>query len=111
MQYKLLGKTGVLVSEICLGAMTFGGKGYWQAIGQLPQEDVNKLVRAAIDKGVNFIDTANAYSEGLSEILWASPSRKWAFKGNNLLLPQSYEFGWEMAQTRLDSHGFTLPIR
>jgi aryl-alcohol dehydrogenase-like predicted oxidoreductase len=69
MKYNLLGKTGVLVSEICLGAMTFGGKGYWQAIGQLPQEEVNKLIKAAIDKGVNFIDTANAYSEGLSEIL------------------------------------------
>jgi aryl-alcohol dehydrogenase-like predicted oxidoreductase len=69
MKYNLLGKTGVLVSEICLGAMTFGGKGYWTAIGQLPQEEVNKLIKAAFDKGVNFIDTANAYSEGLSEIL------------------------------------------
>ena len=45
MKYNLLGKTGVLVSEICLGAMTFGGKGYWQAIGQLPQEEVNKLIK------------------------------------------------------------------
>jgi len=58
-----------LVSELCLGAMTFGGKGYWEAIGQLKQEEVNKLVKSAIDNGINFIDTANAYSEGLSETL------------------------------------------
>lgn len=69
MKYNLLGKTGVFVSELCLGAMTFGGKGYWQAIGQMQQDDVNKLVGTAIDKGINFIDTANAYSEGLSEIM------------------------------------------
>jgi aryl-alcohol dehydrogenase-like predicted oxidoreductase len=68
MKYNQLGKTGVLVSELCLGAMTFGGKGYWQAIGELPQDEVNKLVKTAIENGINFIDTANAYSEGLSEI-------------------------------------------
>ena len=69
MKYNQLGKTGVLVSELCLGTMTFGGKGYWQAIGQLPQDEVNKLVRTSVDQGINFIDTANAYSEGLSETL------------------------------------------
>ena len=69
MKYNQLGKTGVFVSELCLGAMTFGGKGYWQAIGQLQQDEVNKLIKTAIDKGINFIDTANAYSEGLSEIM------------------------------------------
>ena len=69
MKYKLLGNTGVLVSELCLGTMTFGGKGYWQAIGQLPQPEVNLLVKTAFDEGINFIDTANAYSEGLSETL------------------------------------------
>ena len=69
MKYNQLGKTGVLVSELCLGAMTFGGKGYWKAIGELPQDDVNKLTKTAIDNGINFIDTANAYSEGLSELM------------------------------------------
>jgi aryl-alcohol dehydrogenase-like predicted oxidoreductase len=69
MKYNLLGKTGVLVSELCLGTMTFGGKGYWTAIGQLPQPEVNQLVKTAIDQGINFIDTANAYSEGLAETL------------------------------------------
>jgi aryl-alcohol dehydrogenase-like predicted oxidoreductase len=69
MKYKQLGKTGVLVSELCLGTMTFGGKGYWTAIGQLPEEAVNQLIKTAIDQGINFFDTANAYSEGLAEIL------------------------------------------
>jgi len=69
MKYNQLGKTGVLVSELCLGAMTFGGKGYWKAIGEQSQEEVNLLIQTAIDHGINFIDTANAYSEGLSEIM------------------------------------------
>jgi aryl-alcohol dehydrogenase-like predicted oxidoreductase len=69
MNFKILGNTGVIVSELCLGAMTFGGKGYWEAIGRLNQNEVNKLIKLAIDKGINFIDTANAYSEGLSEEL------------------------------------------
>jgi aryl-alcohol dehydrogenase-like predicted oxidoreductase len=69
MKYNLLGNTGVLVSELCLGAMTFGGKGFWKAIGEQPQEEVNQLVKLAVDKGINFIDTANVYSEGLSELL------------------------------------------
>jgi aryl-alcohol dehydrogenase-like predicted oxidoreductase len=69
MKYNLLGNTGVLVSELCLGAMTFGGKGIWKAIGEQPQEEVNQLVKLALEKGINFIDTANVYSEGLSELL------------------------------------------
>ncbi len=69
MKYNELGKTGVLVSELCLGTMTFGGKGYWQAIGQVPQDEVNQIVKTAVDNGINFIDTANGYSEGLSETM------------------------------------------
>ncbi len=69
MKYNQLGKTGVLVSELCLGTMTFGGKGYWKAIGEQTQEEVNKLTKTAIDSGINFIDTANAYSEGVSETM------------------------------------------
>jgi aryl-alcohol dehydrogenase-like predicted oxidoreductase len=69
MKYNELGKTGVLVSELCLGTMTFGGKGYWTAIGQVPQDEVNQIVKTAFDKGINFIDTANAYSEGMSEAM------------------------------------------
>jgi len=69
MKFKQLGKTGVLVSELCLGTMTFGGKGYWKAIGQMPEDAVTQLLKSAIDQGINFFDTANAYSEGLAETL------------------------------------------
>ncbi len=67
MKYKQLGRTGLLVSELCFGAMTFAGKGFWEVIGQQPQEAVNNLVARALDAGVNFFDTANVYSEGESE--------------------------------------------
>jgi len=68
MRYNLLGNTGLYVSELCLGAMTFGGSGgMWQAIGQLGSQESLALVSAAVDGGVNFIDTADVYSEGQSE--------------------------------------------
>ena len=67
MRYRKLGRTGLAVSEICLGAMTFGGDGFWKVIGALDQDAVSKLVKGAFDKGVTFIDTADVYSNGLSE--------------------------------------------
>jgi aryl-alcohol dehydrogenase-like predicted oxidoreductase len=69
MRYNLLGKTGLFVSELCLGAMTFGGKGFWQVIGSLGNREVEALVGASLEAGVNFIDTADVYSEGESETL------------------------------------------
>ena len=69
MRYRKLGRAGLAVSEICLGAMTFGGEGIWRAIGSLQIEETKKLVTAAFDKGVTFIDTANVYSSGASEKL------------------------------------------
>jgi aryl-alcohol dehydrogenase-like predicted oxidoreductase len=69
MRYHQLGKTGLFVSELCLGAMTFGGKGFWEAIGKLGGGEAEALVGAALDAGVNFIDTADVYSEGESERL------------------------------------------
>jgi aryl-alcohol dehydrogenase-like predicted oxidoreductase len=67
MKYKQLGRTGLLVSELCFGTMTFGGKGFWTVIGQLLQDAANDLIDRALDAGINFIDTANVYSEGESE--------------------------------------------
>src|ERR1700761_6990129 len=69
MRYRQLGRTGLYVSEICLGAMTFGGQGMWQAIGALQQDETTKLIGRALKGGVNFIDTADVYSEGRSEQL------------------------------------------
>ncbi|KEZ77456.1 aldo/keto reductase [Salinisphaera hydrothermalis] len=70
MRYNKLGNTGLFVSELCLGTMTFGGQGeVWSQIGDLQQADAEKLVGQALDAGINFIDTADVYSEGQSEII------------------------------------------
>ncbi len=68
MRYNELGGTGLFVSELCLGTMTFGeSDGIWKPISGVKQQEANELVKAAIEAGVNFIDTANVYSAGLSE--------------------------------------------
>ena len=68
MRTNKLGRTGLLVSELCLGTMTFGGgDGMWQKIGALQQTDAERLVGRAIEAGINFFDTADVYSEGISE--------------------------------------------
>ncbi len=70
MKYRLLADTGVFVSELCLGAMTFGGRGQmWEVIGGLDQAATDAIVGRALDAGVNFIDTADVYSAGESETL------------------------------------------
>ncbi len=67
MKMRYMGNTGIKVSELCFGAMTFGGKGYWKYVGELVQKDASELVSLALDGGINFFDTADVYSEGLSE--------------------------------------------
>jgi len=68
MRYRTLGPSGLLVSELCLGTMTFGGTdGMWGQIGQLRQPEADALVKTAIEAGINFIDTANVYAGGESE--------------------------------------------
>ena len=86
MKYKLLGNTGLKVSELCLGTMTFGGRGMWTAIGTLPQEKANELVKMAVEGGINFIDTANIYSEGLSEKMTGQAIRDLGLKRDELVL-------------------------
>ena len=86
MKYNILGNTGLLVSELCLGTMTFGGKGYWTAIGQLGQEQVDQLVKRSVDAGINFIDTANVYSEGLSEEMTGQAIRNLGLKRDELII-------------------------
>jgi aryl-alcohol dehydrogenase-like predicted oxidoreductase len=67
MEYRTLGRTGLNVSSICLGTMTWGGKGFWEVVGKLDVGSAEAQLRLALDAGVNFIDTANVYHEGLSE--------------------------------------------
>jgi len=86
MKYNLLGNTGLKVSELCLGTMTFGGRGFWTAIGTLAQDQVNTLVKQSIDGGINFIDTANVYSEGLSEQMTGQAIRDLGLKREDLVI-------------------------
>ena len=68
MNYRPFGSTGLLVSELCFGAMTFGGESdVFKAIGALKQSDATKLVETALDAGINFFDTADAYAGHESE--------------------------------------------
>jgi aryl-alcohol dehydrogenase-like predicted oxidoreductase len=70
MRYRPFGRTGLFVSELCLGTMTFGGQdAFWGAIGKLGAAEVETIIGTSLDAGVNFIDTADVYSEGQSEVL------------------------------------------
>src|SRR5215204_4659392 len=70
MRFRKLGNTGLIVSEMCLGAMTFGsGEGMWATVAGVSQDDVSDLIKTAFDRGINFIDTADFYSNGRSEVV------------------------------------------
>ena len=82
-----LGHTGLFVSELCLGTMTFGGTGeVWSKIGGLDQAGADQLMKTAIDKGINFIDTADVYSEGLSEEITGRSIKALGVPRNELVL-------------------------
>jgi aryl-alcohol dehydrogenase-like predicted oxidoreductase len=70
MKYRQLADTGVFVSELCLGTMTFGGGAQiWETIGGTDQAVVDSIVNRALEAGINFIDTANVYAAGQSETM------------------------------------------
>ena len=70
MRYNRLGKTGLFVSELCLGTMTFGGgEGLWGKIGNLQQQESERLIARSLEAGINFIDTADVYASGVSETI------------------------------------------
>ena len=70
MRYNRLGNTGLFVSELCLGTMTFGGgEGIWGKIGSLQQQEAERLIARSLDAGINFIDTADVYAQGVSETI------------------------------------------
>ena len=67
MEYRQLGRSGLRVSTLTLGTMTFGGRGDFAQVGSTDAEDATRQVDRCLDAGVNLIDTADVYSEGLSE--------------------------------------------
>ncbi|MGE0402321.1 MAG: aldo/keto reductase, partial [Kofleriaceae bacterium] len=86
MKYNRLGRSGLYVSEICLGTMTYGGKGFWEVIGKLGPDAVAGQLKTAIDAGVNFIDTANVYHEGESEKLVGAAIKKLGLARDKLVI-------------------------
>ena len=88
MRYRLLGQTGLYVSELCLGTMTYGGggAGIWASIGKLQQDAVDEQVKTAVDAGINFIDTANVYSLGQSETLLGQSLKSLALPRDQLII-------------------------
>jgi aryl-alcohol dehydrogenase-like predicted oxidoreductase len=78
MEYRQLGNSGLKVSVLTMGTMTFGGKGNFAKVGNVSLDEVRRLIDIVADVGVNLIDTANVYSGGASEemIGEAMPTRK-----------------------------------
>jgi len=99
MKYKLLGNTGLRVSQLCLGTMTFGGKGWAQYIGKLGQEAVDAIVKRSVDAGINFIDTANVYSEGWSEELTGQAIKNLGLSRHQLVLATKVRGRWGRGRT------------
>jgi aryl-alcohol dehydrogenase-like predicted oxidoreductase len=88
-KYNQLGRTGLYVSEIALGTMTFGGNadaGMWKAIGALQQDEVDAIVGRALASGVNFIDTADVYSFGESERLLGQSLQNLGVKRSDVII-------------------------
>ena len=103
MKYRLLGRTGLYVSELCLGTMTFGDQGFWKVMGGLGQEAVTGLVKQAFDAGVNFIDTANVYSLGMSETLTGAAIKNLGLPRDEIVLATK-AFG-PMSETQINGRG------
>ena len=103
MRYRLLGRTGLYVSELCLGTMTFGGQGFWKVMGGLDQEGATALVRQSFDAGVNFIDTANVYSVGESETLTGNAIKSLGLPRDELVL--ATKATGVMSETAINAQG------
>jgi aryl-alcohol dehydrogenase-like predicted oxidoreductase len=87
MRFNKLGRTGLFVSELCLGTMTFGGgAGMWRAIGALQQDEAERLIARALEAGVNFLDTADVYSEGQSETITGQALRNLGVKREDVVI-------------------------
>ena len=104
MRYRLLGRTGLYVSELCLGTMTFGGStGMWKTIGGMDQAAATAMVKQAFDAGVNFIDTANVYAIGESEVMTGNAIKSLGLARDEIVLATK-AFG-AMDETAINRRG------
>lgn len=90
MEYIKLGKSDLNVSRICLGCMSFGDKTKGQHSWVLDQNETNKIVKHALDLGINFFDTANCYSDGTSEIYLGNAIKKYAKREDVVIATKVY---------------------
>jgi aryl-alcohol dehydrogenase-like predicted oxidoreductase len=90
MRYNQMGDTGLFVSELCLGTMTFGESGgegsMWSKIAGIDQAGVDAIVKASVDAGINFIDTADVYSNGVSEEMLGTAIRNLGLRRTDLVI-------------------------
>ncbi|TGD70991.1 aldo/keto reductase [Mangrovimicrobium sediminis] len=88
MQYRKLGRSGLLVSELCLGTNTFGGAEleFWKELGGLDQAAVNAVIARAVEGGINFLDTADGYAAGQSETMIGQALRDLAIDRADLVI-------------------------
>ena len=88
MRYRKLGRSGLMVSELCLGTNMFGGKDldFWKDLGGLEQQAVNAVVSTALEGGVNFIDTADGYANGQSELCVGRALKELNIQRSNIVL-------------------------
>src|SRR5271165_3949272 len=86
MKYNQLGNTGLFVSEICLGTMTFGGQGMFKVVGEVDQKGATAIVARSIESGVNFFDTADVYSMGNSEKLFGQALKDVGVKRSDVVI-------------------------
>ena len=86
MRYNQLGRTGLFVSELCLGTMTFGAKSAYKEMGEVGQADVDRFVARSLEAGINFIDTADIYSDGRSEVVTGAALKNLDVKRSDVVL-------------------------
>ena len=86
MRYRRLGRTGLFVSELCLGTMTWGGRGFWRAISASGADQAAAQLKMAVEAGVNFLDTADVYHEGESEELVAAAIKQVGLRRDDLVI-------------------------
>lgn len=94
MEYIKLGNTGLDVSKICLGCMGFGDPDNWIHKWVLREEESRKIIKKALDMGINFFDTANAYSNGVSEEILGRALKDYA-KREEVVIATKVFFGYE----------------
>ena len=90
MEYSTLGRSGLRISRLCLGAMTFGaGTGIWGEIAGLDHAQATRLVAMAVERGINLIDTADTYSQGHSEAVVGQALADLGLDESRMLVDQS----------------------